>query len=260
MKFLEQKNKLEKVIRLFLFITFLVSIISLAYLMYISPSSIDDPAYVSGEFIHVKADYFLAFAQSVLGIIVMFLPDLFERRLHLDVPSYLTVIYLIFLYGAIFLGEVRYFYYRIPYWDMILHGLSAAMLGLIGFSLVFMLNSNDKVSMNLSPGFVCLFAFAFAVMIGVFWEFYEYTFDGIWGMNMQKFMTEDGVQFVGRAALQDTMQDLMVDAAGAGIVCIFNFFVMNSDTQWLKRFKFEKIKRKCKEIIKQDSNESCDDK
>ena len=163
-----------------------------------------------------------------MGIVVMFLPDLFERRFNMDIPSYLVIMYLIFLYCAIFLGEVRSFYYDIPYWDMILHGFSAAMLGLFGYSVIFLLNANKNVPLQLSPAFMCLFAFTFALMCGVLWEIYEFTFDGLWGMNMQKFATEQGVQFVGHEAIRDTMEDLMVDAGGALIVCIAGLLFLRS--------------------------------
>ena len=73
----KKKIDIEKLLRISLFLIFLVSIFYLLYLMIISPESMDDPRIISGEFIHVKSDYFLAFAQSILGIIVMFIPDFF---------------------------------------------------------------------------------------------------------------------------------------------------------------------------------------
>lgn len=237
----KKKIDIEKLLRISLFLIFLVSIFYLLYLMIISPESMDDPRIISGEFIHVKSDYFLAFAQSILGIIVMFIPDFFERRFNVDIPSYLVVMYLIFLYGAIFLGETRFFYYKVPYWDTVLHCFSAAMLGLLGFSLVFLLNGNEKVPMQLSPIFICIFAFAFAVGIGVLWEIYEYVFDGLWGMNMQKFMLEDGTVLVGHAALKDTMDDLIVDCIGAGSVCLLNYIILKFDVNFINTFKFKKF-------------------
>lgn len=237
----KKKQSLEKILRIFLFCVFLFSIFYLLFLMMISPETVDDPRFISGEFIHIRSDYFLAFAQSILGIIVMFIPDVFERSFKVDVPSYLVILYLIFLYGAIFLGEVRFFYYKIPYWDTILHCLSAAMLGLLGFSLVFFLNSNDNIPMQLSPGFICMFAFAFALSIGVLWEVYEYVFDGLWGMNMQKFMLEDGTKLIGHEALKDTMDDLIVDSIGAGSVCLLNYVILKFDVSFMKIFEFRKF-------------------
>ena len=239
--FKHSSNRVENLVRIFLFITFAVSILLVGYLLIVSPASIDDPRFVSGQFTHVKGDYILMFAQSVLGIFVMFLPDFFERKFNMDIPSYLVIMYLIFLYCAIFLGEVRSFYYQVPYWDTILHCFSAAMLGLLGYSVIFLLNSNKSVPLQLSPAFMCLFAFTFAVMCGVLWEFYEYIFDGLWGMNMQKFMAEDGTVFVGHAALADTMEDLMVDTLGAGIVCLINYAILKINRNWINQFRFKAL-------------------
>lgn len=55
------------------------------------------------------------------------------------------------------------------------------------------------------------------------------------GMNMQKFATDQGVQFVGHEAIRDTMEDLMVDAAGALVICLIGAL-------FLRRKKREKEK------------------
>lgn len=128
------------------------------------------------------------------------------------------ILYFLFLYCAIYLGEVRNFFYVVPHWDTWLHTFSGGMLGALGFIVVDRLNRLGRKWVQLSPGFVCLFALCFAVTIGVLWEIYEFTFDGLLGLNMQKFRLEDGTQLVGRAALQDTMKDLIVDVLGAAVV------------------------------------------
>ena len=97
------------------------------------------------------------------------------------------------------------------------------MIGALGFSIVTLLNKTEKVPMELSPLFVALFSFCFAVTLGVVWEFYEYTFDGLLGLNMQKFALENGTLLIGRAALADTMMDLVVDAVGAFIMSVIGY-------------------------------------
>ena len=68
-----------------------------------------------------KGDYSLMLLQCVLGILAMFLPSMLEHRIKIIIPSRMMIMYALFLYGAIYLGEVRNFYYVIPYWDTILH-------------------------------------------------------------------------------------------------------------------------------------------
>lgn len=171
-----------------------------------------------------RSDYTLMLTQCVLGIAVLFVPDLIQRRFSCRIPNALTILYYIFLYCAIYLGEVRSFYYLIPFWDSILHGFSAGMLGVFGFWLVDLLNENQKIRVALSPLFVSLFAFCFAVTVGGLWEIYEYLGDGILGLNMQKFRTAEGVVLSGHAALSDTMKDIIIDSIGALIISVLGFF------------------------------------
>ena len=178
------------------------------------------------EGVKSRSDYALMLTQCLLGVVVMFLPSIIQKKWSVAIPNYMYVCYFVFLYCAIYLGEVRNFYYLIPNWDTILHGFSGAMLGALGFSLVSMLNKEPRIQMQLSPVFVALFAFCFALAAGVAWEIYEYTFDGAMGLNMQKFALESGVQLVGREALQDTMEDLITDAVGAFIPCAIGFLLL----------------------------------
>jgi hypothetical protein len=97
------------------------------------------------------------------------------------------------------------------------------MLGRLGFSFVTLLNKSENVPVNLSPLFVALFAFCFSITLGVLWEIYEFIFDGMLGLNMQKFALEDGIPLVGRAALMNTMKDLIVDVFGALAISITGY-------------------------------------
>jgi hypothetical protein len=112
---------------------------------------------------------------------------------------------------------------------------SGGMLGALGFSVVVLLNNTDRVSINLSPAFVAVFSFCFAVTIGVFWEVYEYTFDGIFGLNMQKFALQNGTLLVGREALADTMNDLIIDITGAGIITFLGYVSLKYKKGWVER-------------------------
>lgn len=169
------------------------------------------------------SDYTLMLVECLLGIIVIHIPSILEKKFSLEIPYTLYIMYLVFLYCAITLGEVRDFYYKIPHWDTILHTFSGVMLGFFGFMVIDILNRDKNTLINLSPIFVSLFAFCFAVSLGLVWEIYEYSFDGILGLNMQKFRLEDGTELVGRAALSDTMDDFIVDAIGALGAAIYGF-------------------------------------
>lgn len=180
-----------------------------------------------------KSDYVLMIAECILGVFVINIPSILAKKLKFEFPVMLNIMYLIFLYCAIVLGEVHSFYYTVPYWDTILHGFSSMMLGTFGFMFVSLINKDKNTAMSLSPVFVALFAFGFAVSIGVLWEFYEYIFDGLWGMNMQKFRLQDGTLLVGREALADTMEDLMIDALGAFVSSLIGYATIKKERRKL---------------------------
>lgn len=182
---------------------------------------------------HVQSDYVLMLVQCVLGLVVMSLPSFLEKKLSFVIPNSMYVLYFVFLYCAIYLGEVRRFYYIIPFWDSILHAFSGGMLGAFGFLLVSLLNDAKTVKFELSPFFVALFAFCFALSIGAFWEIYEYTGDLVLGLNMQKYRLADGTALVGQLALSDTMMDLMIDTLSAAVVATYGFFLIRDKKEIL---------------------------
>lgn len=213
---MKSKNKFSK----FLYVAVLTSFLIPAAFLIIKIALISNGA---SSDIRPLSDYTLMLIECLLGIVVIHIPSILEKKFSLEIPYTLYVMYLIFLYCAITLGEVRDFYYKIPHWDTILHTFSGVMLGFFGFMVIDILNRDKNTLVNLSPVFVSLFAFCFAVSLGLIWEIYEYSFDGILGLNMQKFRLEDGTELVGRAALSDTMDDFIVDALGALAASVYGF-------------------------------------
>ncbi len=184
---------------------------------------------VGDEFIKIKSDYALMVAQCTLAIIVMFLPSVLEKRFDFAVPDLMSSLYYAFLFAAVYLGEVRNFYYIFPHWDTVLHTLSGAMLGALGFVVVRVLNESHVKGIRLSPFFVSLFAFCFALSAGAIWEIYEFIVDSALGLNMQKWRLEDGTVLVGMEALKDTMVDLIADALSALVVVTVGYFAYRRD-------------------------------
>jgi hypothetical protein len=208
-----------KVIGIILFITLILSVVYALIRFLAAPS---EP--MAGEpYRKLKSDYLLMLTQCALGLLVMMLPSMLSRRWRIVLPDVIVVLYYIFLYCAIFLGEIFDFYDRIPHWDTILHAFSGAMLGALGFALVDFLNRDRGTRVSLSPFFVALFAFSFALAAGALWEIYEFSFDALLGLNMQKHTTAEGTVLVGAKALSDTMEDLIVDGIAAFAVAVIGF-------------------------------------
>ncbi|MCL2085417.1 hypothetical protein FWH09_00555 [Candidatus Saccharibacteria bacterium] len=203
----------------FVFSTFVVSTAYVVFRLIVAPA-VEYPGDLD---MRVKGDYTLMLLQCVLGTLSLLLPSFVAHRFKIIIPSGMIVAYAIFLYCAIFLGEVRSFYYAVPHWDKILHISSGFMLGALGFTLISFLNKAEKIPIALSPLFVAIFTFCFAVTMGVIWEIYEFTIDIIFGTNTQKYALENGTLLVGQAALADTMWDLIVDTIGALAFSIFGY-------------------------------------
>lgn len=202
------------------------------------------------EHAKLKSDYVLMLLECLLGVVVMFLPSMLERRLRIRIPGGMYIAFVVFLYAAIYLGEVQSFYYRFRNWDTVLHTFSGLMLGALGFSLINLLNDSERVSVSLSPAFVALFAFSFAVALGVVWEVYEFSADGLFGLNMQKHSMESGEPLTGRKALEDTMGDLIVDSLSALAISLIGYVSLRYGKGWLERFSIRRSDASTKEVAK----------
>lgn len=233
-----EKRDWKSIIGKFVLISFIAPMAFIIYKIIVSPTSNTENI----EGLRVKTDYILMLTQCILGVIGFFLPNIISKKTKIVIPSNMYIVYVLFLYGAVFLGEVRNYYYRVPHWDTILHTCSGAMLGALGFSFVNILNKHEKVHVELSPLFVALFAFGFAISLGVMWEIYEFTFDGVLGLNMQKFALEDGTQLIGRAAVTDTMEDLIVDSVGAFTMATIGYISLKYKKGWIDKLLI-KIKK-----------------
>lgn len=161
----------------------------------------------------------------ILTLVLTFYPNILERRFRVYLPSSIQVIITLFIFAAQYLGEVRNFYEKFWWWDIMLHTTSGFVLGIIGFMFVYLLNKNYSTNVTLSPIFIALFAFCFAVMIGAIWEIYEFSMDRLMGFNMQKFRE------AGQDGLIDTMVDLIVDSIGALIVSILGYLNIKENKQ-----------------------------
>ncbi|MDR1363525.1 MAG: hypothetical protein LBJ35_05695 [Spirochaetaceae bacterium] len=177
-------------------------------------------------FFRNEGDYGLILLQCALGLVILFLPGLLEKRCKVIIENFVYIFFVIFLFAAIILGEVHDFYYRVPHWDTLLHACSGIMLGALGVSVIDILNNSKKVQLNLSEGFAALFAFFFAVSLGAIWEIYEYLIDSFLGFNMQRYRLKDGTLLLGQSALYDTMKDLIVDVLGALAICIIGYAML----------------------------------
>lgn len=165
---------------------------------------------------------------ALIALFATFIPEILSKRNIFIIPSDIQLIIILFIFASLYLGSLRSFYYRFWWWDFMLHTSSGLNLGFVGFFALYFLNHEKNIDMFLSPIFIALFAFAFAVCIGALWEIYEFSMDSLLGLNMQK------------NGLVDTMWDLIADSLGGVISAVVSYFYIKNGAP----LYFEKLVKK----------------
>ena len=122
----------------------------------------------------------------ILTIGLLYVPSWIQVKLHIELPPALEITILCFIFAAEILGEVNAFYVNVPHWDTMLHTLNGFLAAAVGFSMVLLLNDDERLAFDLSPFFLALVAFCFSMTIGVLWEFFEFGMDYFFHTDMQK--------------------------------------------------------------------------
>ena len=214
----------------------------------------------------------------ILTLFLFMMPSFLQVNLQIELPSTLEIIILLFIFAAEILGEIQAYYVKIPEWDMILHTLNGFLMAAIGFSLVDILNREERLKFELSPAFMSVVAFCFSMTVGVIWEFFEFSMDRLFGLDMQKDTILHGISSVmldptggntpviinniknvminGKdlglggyldIGLFDTMKDLWVNFLGALVFSIIGFFYIKHKGQGRVANRFiPKLKQKMK--------------
>ena len=200
----------------------------------------------------------------VLTLFLFTLPAFIERAIRIDIPDVLEIIILLFIFAAEILGEIRAYYIQFAYWDTMLHTLNGFLCAAIGFSLLDILNRNERLKFSLSPVYLSVVAFCFSMTIGVLGEFFEFFMDQTFLLDMQKdtvvhsigsvmldpnggnvpvaihnitdviVITADGArQSLGLGGyldvgIIDTMKDLFVNFIGAVVFSTIGFFYVKN--------------------------------
>lgn len=189
---------------------------------------------IEGAYLLYERQWLSLFLVNLI-IFTLLAPVLFKQQLNVTLPAEFHISAVLFSFAALYLGEVQEFYQRIWWWDIALHTSAGLLMGIMGFLLVYILNETERVRLNLTAGFIAIFAFLFAITIGTFWEIFEFAVDQIFGTDMQKPMLGDP------SGLTDTMWDVIVNAAGAFIISITGWWYLKKDQSffvhdWIKKF------------------------
>ena len=202
----------------------------------------------------LRGEYESAFI-CLLVLVLFMLPFFIQQNFGIELPSTLEIIILLFIFAAEILGELKCYFITFHHWDTMLHTTTGFLCAATGFALIDILNRNSRIKFQLSPIYVALVAFCFSMTVGVLWEFFEFSMDRLFHMDMQKDtvvnsitsvmldptnsnipVTIDGitsVQVNGQElgfggyldiGLYDTMKDLFVNFIGAVVFSTIGYF------------------------------------
>ena len=154
----------------------------------------------------LRREYESAFV-CVLVLVLFMLPFFIQKNFGIRLPGVLEIIILLFIFAAEILGELQCYFVEYPHWDTMLHTTSGFLAAAVGFSLVDLLNRDAKIKFQLSPLYVAIAAFCFAMTVGVLWEFVEFAADRIFLLDMQK---DTVVHTISSVMLDETNRNIPV--------------------------------------------------
>lgn len=155
----------------------------------------------------------LVFAMACLGLLVTFLPKLFETMFGWDFPVEAEVLSLLFIYGLLIFWSVRGVYAKFFWWDILMGFAGGVILGLVGATIIGFFNNEELLDANYL--LVSVLSFCFSFSLAGIWELVEFAVDRLLGTGLQ-------------GGLFDTMVDMGVEGIGILAVSVFSYFRMRS--------------------------------
>ncbi len=225
----------------------------------------------SGEMLET---YLNQIQMCVLALVCLNIPVFFQKKLKVRIPDFIAVIVYLFIFIHFVLGEIYRFYDHYILFDKILHTTGGAIIAFIGFSVVLSFTNLKSKKVKLSPFFIVLFSFCFALSIEYIWELIEYAVDsigykiaGLNGPNMQRW--QDGIiadngdgtyvtNAVRGSGLTDSMMDMLVNIVGAAIICGVVLVCLKFKPHWFegkRLMSYKKIPEYVKENVESMSEE-----
>ena len=162
----------------------------------------------------IELNFFLM-ASSIIILLFSALPAIIERKFHIILPVEVELSLTIFIFLHFFLGETADYYNRFWWFDLLLHGSSGILIGMVGFVIIYFFLYTNRINAN--PFIIVVFSVSFSLAAGAIWEIFEFMIDLFFGFNMQ------------RTGLVDTMTDLIVDFVGACVVGIGVYRYLTKD-------------------------------
>ena len=115
--------------------------------------------------------------------VLLVTPWVFEKTSKMNLPALLKVLFIFLIIGGPVLGKIYKFYYRFSLWDKLLHTSSGFLFAVIG-AMIPQLLDKENASHSFALELAC--AMCFTLAIAAVWEFFEFSMDKFFGMDMQQ--------------------------------------------------------------------------
>ncbi len=162
----------------------------------------------------ISVAYNRAILYSVISLFMLGVPRLVEKAGRLTVPADGRFLFYLFSFGAVEFGSAMDAYDWIGWWDLLLHGLSGALIALIGLFVYNGLRHNQGQLAQAEQKLAVVFMNLAATTSAAIWEYYEFILDTFFGFDAQ----------YSAAGVSDTMTDMMVCTAGGLLLSLWFFW------------------------------------
>lgn len=162
------------------------------------------------------------FIQSLFAIAFTHLWDMFQlfgKHSFISEVEYTPQTLLnIFIFFGCVMGTTTGVFEAWESYDMVQHFTSGLICGWFGYDFAVIIQGRKH---PIKPAMAALFAVGFGLVVAVGWEFYEFSMDRLYGMNLQcsSLTSESG--------LIDTMTDLILGSSGTLLGMFYSAFKRN---------------------------------
>lgn len=131
----------------------------------------------------------LVVSQNFRIVFILLIPYVFEKLFGLRIDLKLLTAFYLFGFLSTVIGETFLVYYKVQLFDKILHATSGIIAIYFSYGFVYVFLKNGTGKHNFAAALVL--GFLIALGLAAFWEIIEFTWDLIFGTNMQKIIPEN---------------------------------------------------------------------
>lgn len=150
---------------------------------------------------------------TILSLMIPFIITHIADKKKIVMPNNFQLITLLFIFSAQYLGEIKEFYLKLWWWDLLLHLVFGSYVVIISLNLIQgVIEKNNDTTKQRFILITIIFAFSFTITLGTLWEMFEFVGDYLFKTKMIK------------GGLEDTSTDLLATIIAAFITSTIYYY------------------------------------